>query len=346
MNSETISIIIPTYNRAKLVPRAVQSALATVSPGDEILVVDDGSTDATEEALAPYRAQIRYLRIAHGGAAASRNCGLAEARCPLVAFLDSDDEWFADKLMLQRTVMHARPDVLFCFSDFAHRDRSGVAHHNYLMNWHHDPRGWEEILGPGRLFSSLGVLPTDRADFFVHVGNLYASAMMADYVFTSTLVVRRALAGSAFHFPEDVYFLEDQACFARLARKGLGAYLACETTWNHGHDGPRLTDGDTLYFATARVSLLERVWGTDADFLAQYGQQFRCMWAKQQLFRARGLLSMGRATEARDVLRLIGGGPLLYRFLAYLPGAVVRELVGRGRRFMRFMRKEALATAS
>jgi glycosyltransferase involved in cell wall biosynthesis len=331
MNSEAVSVIIPTYNRAPLVSRAVRSALAALSPGDEVIVVDDGSTDQTEAALAAFQERIRYVRIPHGGAAVSRNRGIVEARCPFVAFLDSDDEWFSDKLIVQRTVMRALPEIVFCFSDFAHRDRFGVEHRNYLSNWHHDPRAWDDILGQGQSFSSLGSLPAHRADFSVYSGELYASAMKADYVFTSTLLVRRALAGEALHFPEDLYFLEDQECFARLARKGPVAYLACETAWNHGHAGPRLTDGDTLYFATARVLLLSRVWGTDTEFLARHGRQFRDTLAQQQLLRVRGLLGAGRVKEAQEALRLAGGGPFTYRLLAHLPGPLVREGVRFGR---------------
>ena len=117
--SERVSVVIPTYNRAALVGRAVRSALAETSPGDEVIVVDDGSTDDTEEALAPYRDRIRYFRARHGKAGAARNHGVREARNGLVAFLDSDDEWMPDKLVLQRAALAARPDAVFCFSDFA-----------------------------------------------------------------------------------------------------------------------------------------------------------------------------------------------------------------------------------
>lgn len=335
MQNETVSVIIPTYNRAALLPRAVRSALAAITPGDEIIIVDDGSTDQTAAAIAPFQDVVRYVRILHSGAAASRNRGVREARCPLVAFLDSDDEWFTDKLTLQRAVLRALPDALFCFSDFVHRDRAGVDHPHYLINWHQDSRGWEEILGPGRPFSSFGELPSGRADFSVHVGNLYAAALRADYVFTTTLLVRRALAGETLYFPEDVYFLEDQECFACLARKGTAAYLDCDTAWNHSHTGPRLTDGDTLYFATARVTLLERVWGRDADFLAAHGHAFQEVMAKHQVYRARGLLNAGRAKEAREALRRAGGGPLSHRVLACLPGTLVREMVRLGKRVRR-----------
>src|SRR5215213_4961126 len=97
-----ISVVIPTYNRARLLPRAIDSALAACAPGDEIIVADDGSTDGTEAALAPYQSRIRYLPLPHRGAAAARNAGMTAARTPLVALLDSDDEFMPDKLTLQR----------------------------------------------------------------------------------------------------------------------------------------------------------------------------------------------------------------------------------------------------
>src|SRR5438128_2809079 len=177
MRSLAISVIIPTYNRAAIVPRAVDSALGAVRPGDEVVVVDDGSTDHTRERLATYAGQIRYVSSAHVGPGAIRNLGVREARAPLVAFLDSDDEWMPDKLELQRAVMGCRPDVLFCFSDFGHRTRHGAEARRYLSRWHGDRRGWDRILGPGIPFSTLAPLPSDRADFPVHIGDLYHTEM-------------------------------------------------------------------------------------------------------------------------------------------------------------------------
>ena len=93
MEASAVSVVIPTYNRAHLLPRAITSAIAAIAPGDEILVVDDGSTDRTAEAVAPYGDRVRFIPAPHGGAGPTRNRGIREARCPLVAFLDSDDEW-------------------------------------------------------------------------------------------------------------------------------------------------------------------------------------------------------------------------------------------------------------
>jgi glycosyltransferase involved in cell wall biosynthesis len=96
-----VSVIIPTYNRAQYVTRAIDSVLAQTYKDYEVIVVDDGSTDHTPEVLAPYRTQVRCFRQPNNGVSAARNLGIHHARGEWIAFLDSDDEWFPDKLSLQ-----------------------------------------------------------------------------------------------------------------------------------------------------------------------------------------------------------------------------------------------------
>jgi len=335
MDDLAVSIVIPTYNRARLVGRAIDSALAASATGDEVIVVDDGSTDGTPAALAPYHGRIRYLRISHRGAGAARNRGVSVARSPLIAFLDSDDEWMPDKLELQRTLMARRPDVLFSFSDFALReDVDGSEHRFYLSRWHKDARNWGEILGPGFRFSAIGPLPPGRTDFPVHVGDLYPAMLNTCYVATFTVMVRRT-AGEALRFAEDLPLYEDWECFSRLARAGRGAYLACETAWNHGHAGPRLTGADAVTATSTCITMLNRIWGADAPFLATAGEQYRRALARQHVLRARALITTGRTSEARQELRQAGGGPLAYHALAGLPGPVARGIVTLGRALTR-----------
>ena len=93
-----ISVVIPTYNRARLLEDSIDSALSQTRPPDEIVVVDDGSTDATPEVLARFAPRVRAVRQDNAGEAAARNRGVAEARGPWIAFLDSDDLWEPDAL--------------------------------------------------------------------------------------------------------------------------------------------------------------------------------------------------------------------------------------------------------
>jgi glycosyltransferase involved in cell wall biosynthesis len=331
MATPSVSVVIPTYNRAQLVVRAVSSALQAVQPGDEILVIDDDSTDDTAQALARFGDQIRHIKVPHGGAGAARNYGVTAAKHRLVAFLDSDDEWFADKLELQRNIMQGRPDLAFCFSDFAVRDRSGRSLPRYLKNWHNDPRPWHEILAPGFRYSSIASLPPARDDFLVYVGDLYLPLMTRLYIGTFTLLFRKDLPGGTPAFPVDLPTYEDWQFFGELAKRGPGAYLDCETAIQHGHNMPRLTDADALIQAMTRIKLLERVWGADADFLARHGNAYREVIEdqrrRQQFYSAKKLLQAGRMREARAAFADIAEYPIYYRVLLYFPGYAVRMLV-------------------
>jgi glycosyltransferase involved in cell wall biosynthesis len=328
MSDLSVSTVIPTYNRAHLVGRAVSSVLAASSPGDEVIVIDDGSTDDTEGALAPFGDKIRYIRTLNRGAGAARNRGIQEARNPLVAFLDSDDEWMPDILTLSKAVLKACPEVLFSFSNLATRDISGNYLHDTLASWHKDTRSWDEILGPSFLFSSIAGLPEGRADFRVHIGSLYLGLMSRAYVSTITLVVRREAAGEALWFPDDVPLCEDWIAEGRLAGAGVGAYLDCETAIQYHHSAPRLTNADELTRATTCINALERVWGADARFLSEHGDIYQKRLSEQRLLRSRWLLILGRMAEARAELSLLSdGGPSSYRALAALPGPLVRGVL-------------------
>jgi len=118
MSWPQVSVIIPTHNRAGWVTEAVASVLAQSWRDYELLVVDDGSTDATLEALAPYRGQLKLLRRrTRRGVAAARNLGVSAARGPWLAFLDSDDLWLSDKLARQMEYLAANPEILICQTD-------------------------------------------------------------------------------------------------------------------------------------------------------------------------------------------------------------------------------------
>ena len=325
MPSPAVSVIIPTYNRRVWVLRALQSVMDQIRPDDEVLVADDGSTDETGQAIeALYGGRIRYYRLPHGGAGIARNRAIQLTTRPLVAFLDSDDEWMPGKLALQRALMERCPEVIFCFSDFAVREQSGTEAHHFLVRWRDDPRPWSEILGPGIPYSTLADLPAGAADFPVHVGSLYLAEMEQNHVLTSSAMVRREPAGEALRFAEDLRVSEDKECFARLAAVGPAAYLDTETVWQSGHRGPRLTDAGSIELASARLTLLHRIWEQDAAFVERFGTRLQRAIRLQHLLRARCYLARGMMQQARYDLAQVPDCPLTYRLLGVLPGVIMR----------------------
>jgi len=86
-----VSIIMPAYNSAQFIGKAVESALQQTYPRCELIVINDGSTDETREVLRPFMGRIRYIDQERRGASAARNTGLAAASGEFIAFLDADD---------------------------------------------------------------------------------------------------------------------------------------------------------------------------------------------------------------------------------------------------------------
>ncbi|HZU38639.1 MAG TPA: glycosyltransferase [Gemmataceae bacterium] len=111
MAEPLVSVVIPTYNYARFVTEAVESALAQTYPNIEIIVVDDGSTDDTRERLDRYRGRLRYIYQPNQGLSSARNTGIAHAKGEWVALLDSDDIWHPQKLEIQMRRAAEAPEV-------------------------------------------------------------------------------------------------------------------------------------------------------------------------------------------------------------------------------------------
>jgi glycosyltransferase involved in cell wall biosynthesis len=119
-----ISVIIPTYNRASFLSEAIRSVFDQDYFNDgpsglswELWVIDDGSTDETEEVARSFGGKVRYHFQPHQGVSAARNQGLRLSSGNFIAFLDSDDLWMAKKMRAQMTYMEAYPDAMVCYTE-------------------------------------------------------------------------------------------------------------------------------------------------------------------------------------------------------------------------------------
>jgi len=106
-----VSTVIPTYNYARFVGRAIESVLAQTYPQIECVVVDDGSTDDTAHVLARYGERIRVIRQENRGLSAARNTGITAARGEAIALLDADDQWRPGKIAAQVALLQREPDL-------------------------------------------------------------------------------------------------------------------------------------------------------------------------------------------------------------------------------------------
>jgi glycosyltransferase involved in cell wall biosynthesis len=111
-----VSVIIPAYNASDCIERAINSVFSQTFTNYEIIIIDDGSTDITEEIVKKFGDKVRYIRQEHSGTSAARNNGIEVSNGDWISFLDADDEWLPEKLELQIELINKNPDLKWCSS--------------------------------------------------------------------------------------------------------------------------------------------------------------------------------------------------------------------------------------
>ena len=119
--SYSVSAVIPAYNAGPYIARAIDSTLAQTHPADEIIVVDDGSTDDTASVVKRYGTAVHYISQDHAGASAARNTGIEAAQSEWIAFLDSDDEWLPEYLQEQMALLQRNPKLVWTTANYYRR---------------------------------------------------------------------------------------------------------------------------------------------------------------------------------------------------------------------------------
>jgi hypothetical protein len=171
--SPPISVVIPTYNRAGLIGETLETVLGQSQPPAEVIVVDDGSTDATGEVLARFAGRIRALRIPNSGELAARNTGIAQAKGRLIAFCDSDDLWRPDHLARMAELWRHEPRITAAYANFRIvRDGAWTDRDKFADA---PPGYWQtlRLLAPG-----LGLFDRPIVDLLIRFMPLFPSCMV------------------------------------------------------------------------------------------------------------------------------------------------------------------------
>lgn len=192
-----VSVVIPAFDAAWCIRRAVDSVLAQTFTGFELIVVDDGSTDGTAEILRGYGDALRVVSQANGGMSRARNAGIRLARGRYVAFLDADDRWLPAKLERQVALLDARPELAFCAATATLEDPGG------------------KVLGAWAC----------QGDGTASVAEVFAAhALVAGGA--SSVLARRDLVQTLGGFDETLFGAEDTDLWIRLAARGGFACIA------------------------------------------------------------------------------------------------------------------------
>lgn len=270
------SVIIPTYNRRALVVEAVTSVLAQHCDGIEIIVVDDGSTDGTADALRQFGNKVRYFFQGNRGPSAARNVGIERARGEFVSFLDSDDVWSDGKLAMELALFHQYPqaDVI------AGNARAFVE--NVLR--------WSDVLMVRKIvFEGLQPRYFDWSMEHLRLGPLCV---------TSSLIIKReALRRLGPRvFDENLFFDEDWDMeFRMFERCKVLFYPQVLTTIRAFDDGTRLH----YSFPGKAKSLAEKrlIRNTQINILDRYLSRIEWGAEAESSFRRQRALLIGKMTE-------------------------------------------------
>ena len=236
---EPVSIILPTYNRANKVGRAIDSVLAQTYIDFELLIIDDGSTDQTEEIVKAYKDdRICYYRLeVNSGQSRARNYGMQMAKYDYLAFEDSDDLWRPGKLEAQMNAMlHADSDT-------------GMVYHKFRYD-----------LGEGRGIT----LPDEKICLEKKSGNIYAQLWWDNLVGMPTMLLKKECVKTVGGMDESLRCLEDYDFALRIAKEYKAVFLD-EIYLDAEYSVSGVSGGDTGQYLVASCLLLAKY---KADYLA------------------------------------------------------------------------------
>lgn len=193
-----ISAVIPAYNSAPFIRAAISSIQAQTSAVDEIIVIDDGSTDHTEQVVASLSGNIIYHKQSNQGPSAARNTGIELATSDWIAFLDADDQWTPEKIAWQQQTLSKHPELHLVAGDMAEIDND-------------DKLLTESVLAKHRLLDTFQQLAGQP------VPDALARLVKKNFIPTGTVLVKRETAIQAGLFNPAIRFGEDLELWAKIA---------------------------------------------------------------------------------------------------------------------------------
>ena len=309
MAAARISTIIPTYNCQKYIRDAVDSVLSQTYPVHEVIVVDDGSTDGTEEVLADYAGRIRYFRQSNSGPPVARNTGLANATGDFIALLDSDDLWVPNKIQRQMEYLESHPTCGLVYSDMKTFDDGGIIEESVKVS--------RNLMMPS--------------------GHIFPQ-MFAETLFqTSSVLVRRSCVDAVGGFDESLRMGDDYELFLRLAHRFELGYVDEPLVLyrQHATQGTRTWGKQLQQGVPWEFLVLKKIVDRYPEVVEELGQQtIRQRLSKPYVALAYACLAEGAPRDARRLMR----GALHYwpgslgylrcYCLTFLPAKLVEKLRG------------------
>jgi glycosyltransferase involved in cell wall biosynthesis len=227
MNRPFVSVIIPTFNRAHTLQRCISSVLQQSYKNFELIIVNDGSTDETEEVLKAYSEQIILLQTENRGVSAARNYGIENAQGDWIAFLDSDDEWLEHKLIRQIEYLNE----------------------NLNLRWLHCDEIWIRN----------GKRVNPKKKHAKPQGDVYLECLPLCCVSPSAVFIEKKLLNEVKAFREDFRVCEDYDLWLKLAQFNSIGYVPEQLVIKYGGHADQLSHSQVGMDHYRLISLVDRL---------------------------------------------------------------------------------------
>lgn len=288
-----VSVIMPTYNCAAYIPEAIDSVLAQRYNNYELIIVDDGSTDNTEEVLRLYQNDVTYIKQSNAGPATARNRGIDECRGEILAFLDADDIWYPERLEKSVEFLLEHQDVKMVSSDVDFFDETGISIKDQI-----------------------------RSEKTVYEGNIYSKLFIDNYISTITITFWKECLKKSGLFDVSIKGPEDFDLWLRIAYYYRYAFLPI------GLAGYRLRPGSLVSgydnFLNARLKIISKHVKLFPDFFKKHPNLIK--QAEETLFLRYGynFFHEGDSRQARRCfLNVIKRNPTYLKSYLYLLAGIL-----------------------
>jgi len=296
-----VSVVIPAYNAERFLGEALDSVFAQGLDDPEVVVVDDGSEDDTTRIASDYGRGVRVLTQANAGSGRARNVGLRETSGELVAFLDADDIWVAEKSELQQHVLEQDPSLGMVFSDMVSFHDDGREGARYF-----DERGFEGRCTPSSIF-------------------------LHDMVSTPTVILRRTCLDDVGMFDESLPIGQDTDLWFRIALGYPFAVVNRPLVRRRFHDANITRNHRLLARCTVEIwaRYLDRCIEAEPEMKDRLLRDHASKRWNHHFVEGCSLLHEGRPRDARrNLAEAIGLAPLRPRAYAFY----LASFLGGGRR--------------
>lgn len=310
VSSISVAAIIPTYNCGRYLPEAVESVRRQTYPISEIVIVDDGSNDGTEQIVSRLGSDIRYITQTNAGPSAARNNGVNAATSDWVAFLDADDIWLPEKTERQIELIEKHPELALVATNRTEVDATGEVLLNSLFEKHRFKDCFEQLAGDP-------------------IPNALAMLIRANFVPTSSALVNRKVFLELQGFNTNIRFSEDLELWCRIASSHPVGCLPTVQSLYRRHDSNAV--GNIEKMLEGIVQTMVSLRHDFAPALKSQGLNPDALVAEHLAAWGYWLFDQGRYSEAKTILSRsmsehFNKKALIYGFASSLPEVMINSL--------------------